>query len=321
MILYSKFNPERKKCFQLITKIKKVNNIIISSKSSSNKKSQEFLNTFYDKYNLLVKKKSNFTPIKPQKISATEISFEYQKLPTLEYLLFLCLKAKDQEKFITLLFTYIDLLKKNKIKTEFVTPKFKKIFGTFGTKNKMECIQFGCLDLNFDNIIVDESKNKYKLIDYEWTFDKMPIPYKYLFFRAITVFFANFSNYNPNSFFPLEEIFKLVKITPKEQKIFINFEYNFQYYVYGNKFKKNIKTKEFYNNFLYQKNNLNQNNFFTNTLSQISNFQIENKNQIDQINKEKEKLMQDLNKIQSSKTYKLWQKYNQIKKMILNKKN
>lgn len=316
MILYSKFNTERKKCFQLITKIQKTNKTLFSSKSSNIPESQKFLNSFYKKYDILIKNKFSLIPIKPKKISDTEISFEYQKLPTLERLLLSNLKTKNKKKFISLINDYIELIKSNKIKIEFVNSKFKNIFGNFGTGKKMECLQSGCLDLNFDNIIVDEKINKYKIIDYEWIFDNITIPYKYIIFRSIYSFYDNFSSYNPNTFCPFEEILKLVNINLQEQKEFISFEYNFQYYVYGNKFKKNTKIDDYNDYYLNHKFSHNKNIFFEDILKQIENQNFnkpstKNNKEIDELNKK-------FNKFQDSKIFKIWEKYNQIKKKLSN---
>jgi len=253
MILYSKFNTERKSCFQLVTKIVKSKNYIYSTKSSCNPKSQIFLNSFFEKYKYLKNHNFSFIPLKPKKVSNSEISFSYQKYPSLEQLLFLSFQNNDKKTFISLIKKYLNTIKHNRLTNNILSPKFKNIFGDLHPKLTQNIFCIGCIDINFNNIFYDVKKKKYLLIDYEWTFIDVYIPYKYLFFRAISSFYANYFSYNLNIFIPLNTFYKLARITQNEQDMFIKFEYNLQHYVYGDKFLKNNKFDDFYQVYLQLK--------------------------------------------------------------------
>ena len=51
----------------------------------------------------------------------------------------------------------------------------------------MECGKEMNIDMSFDNIITDQTDNKYKIIDYEWVFP-FPIPVKFVIYRAVVCF-------------------------------------------------------------------------------------------------------------------------------------
>lgn len=80
--------------------------------------------------------------------------------------------------------------------------------------------------------------------------------------------------------------------------------------IYGKSLRLEFKTKPC--KLIKPKNNHDE-------LSQIKKEKEELQQNLNIINQDKEKLNKDLNQIQSSKTYKLWQKFNQIKKIF--KKN
>lgn len=326
MIIYSKFNNYRKSEFQLITKIEKKDNNIYSTKTALNSKSHDFLNSIFNKYEYLNNNRFSFKPIKPIKSGQNKIQFEYQNTKTLEYLLYRQLIEKNKNKFLEIIKKYIKEIKKNKIQKEYLTEKFNKIFNPKKhSQKKEELLNTGCIDLNFNNIFFNNKNNKYYLIDYEWTFD-FPIPYKYIIFRAITDFYSRYYQYKPNDLLSLEMLYKVAEITSTQEKEYISYEYNFQKYVNNNEFAKYSNEKIFYKNYQALKQNFELKKYF-NELSELKN---ENQNlnkQIEEVNqknillqKNVRRLKSDLTKIQSSKTYIAWQKFNKIKRFILKKK-
>lgn len=337
MILYSKFNNYRKTKFQLITNIEEDNGVIFSSKTAACPESSAFLNSIYDKYEYLQKNELSFKPIKPEKIKKDKLAFKYQNLKTIEFTLLKQLIEKNKENFFEIIKEYITTIKKNKINKEYLTTEFNEIFSPkIFEKNKCELLNVGCIDLNFNNIFINDKINSYFLIDYEWTFD-FPIPYKYLVFRAITDFYSRYYLYKPNELVKLVSLYKLANISPKEERKYVDYEYNFQKYVTNTNFLININRKIFYTNYQKLKHNIDSTKYFAgvskyesknqNLAKQIddinqivSNYQSKNQNlthQINNLTQEKDKLQSDLNKIQSSKTYKIWQIFNKIKKIII----
>lgn len=236
MVIYSKYNSNRKEEFQLITKIEKKDGILFSSKTAENEKAKTFLESLYKKYLFLRNNNFSLNLVKPEKVNDDKIIFEYKKGRIFSNLLFELSQDLDKDRFIQLLKKYFELIRKNEIKNEKLSPEFSKIFGNYDS-SRFNCIQIGCLDLNFDNVIIENNKDngdEFFIIDYEWTFE-FPIPYKYIIFRALASFYKNYFFYNLNkNFIPLSDLYHLFEITDKERDIFIIFEYNFQKYVYDN---------------------------------------------------------------------------------------
>lgn len=230
MVIYSKYNIHRKEEFRLLTTIEKDGNNLFSSKIANNAKAEAFLASFFEKYIFLKENNFSFHLVEPKKVNDRKMIFEYKKGETLDSLLFELFQGSKKGEFIALLKEYEKLLKNNEIKNENLNTEFKKIFGG-DDEMKFDCVQLGCVDLNFDNIIVDTLTKEFYVIDYEWTFT-FPVPYKYVIFRALTAFFGNYFYYNFNkSFISLSELYKIFGITEEEKNVFIVFEYNFQKYV------------------------------------------------------------------------------------------
>jgi hypothetical protein len=265
MIVYSKFNNNRKKIYQLITQIEKCDNEIFSTKNASSYDSKPFLNSFFEKYNLLQKNNFSFVPVKPLKINDTQIRFDYVEVQTLESILFEALLEKDKDKFIKQIKQYFALVKKNHLEILPLSKKFLSIFSLSQQENnfKEKSIACGCIDLNFNNIFFDSLTNKYSLIDYEWTFN-FPIPYKYICFRTLLYFYTNFYDNRPNNFIPIQFFLDFLKITPEMENKYLNFEYNFQIYVCGNNFKKIISHENYINNYFLSKEATNHSCLFEN---------------------------------------------------------
>lgn len=246
MIIYSKFNLHRKKEFQLLTTIESDNNFLFSAKTSQRKESENFLNSFFSKYENISAANLSIAPVKPQKISDTKVVFEYKNGISLDSLLLDAVIKKDKNKFLGFIEYYLNSIKDNEMTERTFSEDFEKIFGAC-PKKKNAYLQIGCLDLNFDNIIHDEKSGKCCLIDYEWTFD-FAVPYKYVVFRALSNFYFRYYSYNLNKFIDISGLYKLAEISDDEKELFTRFEYNFQDYVNENfeavfggfeKFRKN----------------------------------------------------------------------------------
>jgi glycosyltransferase involved in cell wall biosynthesis len=267
MIIYSKYNSYRKKEFQLITTIRKKNDVIFVLKIVNTEKAKPFLSSFFEKYNYLKKNNFSFDLVMPKKVGDGKIKFEYKKGKVLDGLLFESLQKLDKDRFIQLIKRYIEKIKENGIKeNNNLSDEFNKIFG--GKKGlKFDCIQVGCLDLNFDNIILDDNE-KFWVIDYEWVFN-FSLPYKYIIFRALTAFYSNYHAYNLNAnFLSLPEVYNIAGITKIEKDLFIEFEYNFQKFV-NESFS--ISLKDFRDNYYNLERNIPNINYFQQKDHEITN--------------------------------------------------
>ena len=227
MIVYSKYNSDRREKFQLLTTIEKEGNILFAAKRNLTSEAKPFLDSLLKKYRLLSQANFSFKPVQPIPTKDGKLSFEYLDYAPLEYYLLNEVKNKNKEGFLNLVKGYIALIEKNEIIRQPVTKEFTKIFGKPSQKFFL-CLKFGCMDLNFPNILYDRKKEEYHLIDYEWTFN-FPIPYKFIIFRSLAIFYLTNLSYSPQKLINREDLFKLLNI--KQIDTYSRFEYNFQKYV------------------------------------------------------------------------------------------
>ncbi len=225
MIIYSKFNTSRKPEFQLATYIGKDGKGLYSLKVAQNPEAIPFLNSLEDKYNYLSDNKFPIKIAKAVKVSDSEVKFPFIKGSSLEALLFQAFLTNDKNKFLELFQKYLNIIAKIPSCTSSITKDAEEYFGDTRFNN-MKCIQLGCLDLNFDNLMVDTT-DKIILIDYEWTF-KFPIPQKYILYRSICSFYSRYRSYNPNKFVPMQELLKMISLSDAEKTLFLKMEIAFQ---------------------------------------------------------------------------------------------
>lgn len=230
MILYSKFNPQRKKQFQLCTTIENIDSKLFSVKTATHEEARQFLESFFQKYNLLKESGLPFCFVAPEKIQENKVHFSFIEKETLDTKLFQLVQQGDKKAFIAMLQTFYDLLKKVSVEECGATKDSADVFGWSGDE-VFDCLPVGCMDLNFGNIIWDDEIKNIKVFDYEWTFS-FPIPYRYVFFRSVSTFYSKYIQYDLNkSIASISNIFEIFHFTKKEQEKFITFEYHFQKYV------------------------------------------------------------------------------------------
>ncbi|MGB9883619.1 MAG: hypothetical protein ACPLRN_03865, partial [Microgenomates group bacterium] len=165
--------------------------------------------------------------------------------------------------------------------------------------------------------------NKLILIDYEWFFD-FPIPKDFVIFRSI-IYLANHLQLmiknRCSKKFPCVEVFKnffipktiwqKINFSVDETKKYYFWEVNFQNYV--NKIKQNYNEGIFVNQFNEVKEKLDPSILYHLGLtSSYTNLHTQPLQQQSHI----QNLETQLNIIKSSKFFKLWQGYNQVKKFI-----
>lgn len=105
-----------------------------------------------------------------------------------------------------------------------VTQEFKNVFGDVSFENEMHTGTVNDIDLVLNNIIVDG--DKWKVIDYEWTFD-FPVPFEYIIFRMLHYYIET---NNSRSDIKIDNV---VSISDADKKTFLKMEENFQNYVKG----------------------------------------------------------------------------------------
>jgi len=366
MIIYSRFNPNRKKQYQLTTAIEKRGNKLFVTKTASSKNSITHLNQIAKNNEKLIK--THFLPKCAPLIEKLNdrLVFQYIKGSSLESLLIKSFLSDDKIRFEKLLNYFTLWLNNNKTLPQFLSSEFIKQFGNFKSTKKYVCVKLGVVDLNFDNIIFN--KDIPYIIDYEWIYD-FPIPIKFILFRSLIHLYSSLWQYNINQFIPLSNLYSKYEITTQEKNDFIKFEYAFQKKVINkntlpkfSEFKKayiDLESKTYtrteitINHHYIKQFEIAQKHSFhlqhdINFLNkEIANIQQTNKqlkkhsqhlqNDIDFLNKEiaitkltniklntkikklkktNQSLAKQLNRITSTKAYKLWKKYQIFKKNL-----
>ena len=121
----------------------------------------------------------------------------------------------------------------------YITEDFSQWFGTVPNLTQWYSLKKTNVDLGFSNI-KNTSSNQLVCIDYEWVFD-FPIPYTYVWWRALRYFYDSYSAYL-NKKTSLEEIYNQIGISPKECELFTHMEYEFMKNVLGYNYSENYLT-------------------------------------------------------------------------------
>lgn len=235
-VIYSKFSCERKKQFQIVTKITEENNIRHIRKQALNKAGYEHIGTLVEKMNRLADSEScrNVSIVKAWQVDSGTVELEYIHGTAFDEIVSDAAKNKNTDELIKTIKDFFELFEVN---TRFeYTEGFKEVFGDISLNGEYMCMDVSNTDLLFGNVILRE--NKYYLSDYEWVFD-FPVPFKYIIFRSIA-FNAAISQLECES---IDEIYKSFNISRNELDIFHKMEISFQNYVSGIKALEDYKKK------------------------------------------------------------------------------
>jgi len=253
MIVYLKYNQNRKDKFQLWTLIEYDNGKYYVYKKSQNEMGTKFLLSLKDKYKLLRKQSMMIKPLEILKINKNYAKYEYLKDPTLLNFISKAIIYNENNEFEKIIYQYVDLIRSLKTKRVNLTKDFYSIFGSGVKKEiKFNCLSFGCIDLIFDNI-VKISDTKFIYYDYEWTF-AFPIPTDYIIFRGLINLYYYFKNYDIHLHFKSLKKILLELDIYKNINQFICYEYEFNKYVHKD-FSNNISFEEYKKNILFLINN------------------------------------------------------------------
>lgn len=327
-IFFSQSNLSRKPEFQITTKMIEEKNKVFVRKEIAHPQAIEFHNQMVKNESLIKKILVN---VKLPKIINKEnqfTDFEYLNYPSLEYLIEQSLIIGDFQKAEALYLTFLDFINKQPVSLyDFLdNNKFSFIFGRPYKINikKNAGLKVGILDFNLDNLLFNSQNKKIYLIDWEWVFD-FPIPKNFVIFRSLfylSVHLQSIIKTLCSVNFPCIEIIKnfyVPKIfwqhssfSSQEIRLFLTMEINFQNFVLTTppKYDQDI----FLDN-LNEKTDLSGKSLNLNaqkTTQNNSHGNIEN----EILRQELETLRQQLQKIQSSKTYKIWQGYCKITKRL-----
>ena len=235
-VIYSKFSCERKKQFQIVTKITEENNIRHIQKQALSKEGHAHVNTLIDKMHRLTNSQSyrNVSIVRSELTDKGTVELEYIYGRTFEEIINDSAKQGNIDEVIKTIKDFFNLFE---VKTEFkCTEEFKDIFGDAEFKKDYLCMDVSNIDLLFSNVILND--NKYYVSDYEWVFD-FAIPFKYIVFRSVA-FNVMISQLGKDN---IEKIYQSLDISQEEIDIFYEMERSFQNYVSGIKVLDDYKKK------------------------------------------------------------------------------
>jgi len=223
MIVYSRYNSQRKPEFRLITVFEKNGPELIVKKIAEDKNSRIFLESFFQKYEDLAKLDLLVTLLKPEK-QGNCVVFPYCHKKTFQTVLLDLLSKNLKDDFWKMLKSFKGVLNSFPKITSLPDRYFMEKFGESGVEN-FESINPSVLDFNFDNIFV--SDQKYVLFDYEWTFN-FPIPIEFILFRSCYYFFLQNGVLLLKNNIGINDLFDYFEIESDHIELFLKWEHHFQ---------------------------------------------------------------------------------------------
>lgn len=235
-VIYSKFSCERKKEFQIVTKITEENNIRHIQKQALSKKGYAHVGTLIEKMDRLMHSESyrNVCIVKSKLIDEGTVELEYIYGRTFEEIVNEKAQSENTDKLIEIIKDFFNAFE---VKKKFqYTEEFGNVFGNIELKQDYLCMDVSNIDLLFSNVIVNDGR--YYVSDYEWIFD-FTVPFKYIVFRSIA-FNIMISQIGKDN---IDKIYRSFDISQEEVDIFYKMEINFQNYVSGIKVLDDYKRK------------------------------------------------------------------------------
>lgn len=222
-LIFSKYSNERARRFAIRTDIVSDDSKKLTVfKRNLYPEGQQHIKNIYTWYNRLSESYQG-TQIELNHCDYREdkVALEYLNQLTLENELNELLKKQKLEQFNTLLFSYIDEVKKGGMIQPFVkTERFVETFGDVEIEDALSA-EVTNIDMVLNNVILGE---KWTIIDYEWTFD-FPIPANFVIYRILHYFVAN--SHFPNRLNAVA-LFDQAGITEAELEIYASMERHFQ---------------------------------------------------------------------------------------------
>lgn len=238
--IYVKYNPLRKKRFELKTVVySNENNERLVYKYSIDNQSEDFLKHILDVTKLFSEQYKDVFKVEPVKLEENALISPWISGESFQEILLSFLEKEKREEYLKSILEYRDLLygsgKIEVSKIKRTSREFQKIFGNLSLDQyNLECIPISNIDLSFENIILNTlGAPKWSVFDCEWTFS-FPIPVEYILYRNIGMFYAKYGkSITTSKLVPFEEVMDLLKISNEKQSLFSKMEDNFQKYVHG----------------------------------------------------------------------------------------
>lgn len=181
--IFAKISNQRKKDYQIVTKIISENNKKYVVKEGLTPQSVLHIKNMLCNQNNTI---DGFQNIKVVEID-NGIKMDFIDSITFEDKLINFLKINARDEFEAAIKDFSARIKKDSILTnEYCRDEFKVIFGSTGLSERMLCKENLNIDMLFSNIFLEG--NVFEIIDYEWIF-KFLIPVDFVIWRSINMFY------------------------------------------------------------------------------------------------------------------------------------
>lgn len=218
--IYAKMGNDRKKEFQILTKIEEDQNKERSvCKFPMTEESEEHLNKMRLHFN---EKDNNDSVFENVSLSQNNngYSFAYIKGNTFEKQLLDDLRYNEFDTFKANLIQFKnEVLKDTFLSGDYCTQEFKTVFGNMECDVELHCKRNSNIDLIFPNIFV--RNDRYYIIDYEWTFT-FAIPQEYVVWRSLHFFYL--ANDLVKKIYSFEQLLEIVGIDKTLHTIFCRWD-------------------------------------------------------------------------------------------------
>lgn len=159
------------------------------------------------------------------------ITLEYLTGTTLEEMLDELLEHKEIGRLWDTLNDYLKVIRSAGGFRLFVpTKKFAEVFGDVNLPDGLLSADVSNIDCICSNLLWDEKREKWQMLDYEWTF-AFPIPVNFLIYRILNYYLFTSTMRSP---LLEEDFFAKAGLTPAECQVYEQMEVNFQKYITGN---------------------------------------------------------------------------------------
>lgn len=229
-VIYTKYSVERSDNFKIVTSIvKNENGSMQVEKKAAHYKAQSHVESLAEKYKDL-KEYYQDSVIEPVfcEMANGQAVFPYIEGESLESRLDKYVNEKDYKGILSEIENYKKMITDNvEIVPFHICDEFIGVFGANYPEEGIDAFKISDIDLIFSNIII--SRDKWKVIDYEWTFN-FAVPVEFIVYRAIK-FYAEINA--KRKFLTDNNIYSFLGISEKERELYNKMDDAFQSYVYG----------------------------------------------------------------------------------------
>lgn len=227
MILYTKISNERSKKFRIRTEIWEEEGELLVKKMPEDPAAAGHMRHIYESsLRLREDLKDTGLGVNRCALEAEGLRFEYLQGETLEEELDRHLEKNDMEGLTQKIREYFSLFSEGSEPFR-ATEEFKEVFGEVSFETPQSSRRVSDIDMIFSNVIW--SKDRWELVDYEWTFF-FPVPVKYLQYRCLYYYILGNTR---RARILGDELYRTFGIAEEEQEQFASMEEHFQKYQVG----------------------------------------------------------------------------------------